>query len=126
MTIFICSFFPILYNTITGIREVNKELINTARTSGASERYILIRVVLPLALPNIFTSLQLEAGMAWRVVIAAEMAAIPIGIGALMMRAETLIRVDIIIVCLMLLSIMCLLFERFFANLGQRRTSRWK
>ncbi|OPX38660.1 MAG: ABC transporter permease [Desulfobacteraceae bacterium 4484_190.1] len=124
--IFICSFFPVLYNTITGIREVNKELINTARTLGASERHILIRVVLPLALPNIFTGLQLEAGMAWRVVIAAEMVAIPTGIGALMMRAESLIRVDIIIVCLIVLSLMCLLFERSFAYLGQRFTSKWK
>ena len=124
--IFICSFFPILYNTITGIREVDKGLINTARTLGASDRYILIRVVLPLALPNIFTGLQLEAGMAWRVVIAAEMVAIPTGIGALMMRAESLVRVDIIIVCLIVLSMMCLLFERSFAYLGHRLTSKWK
>jgi len=124
--IFLCSFFPVLYNTITGIREVDKELIHTARTLGASDRYILIRVVLPLALPNIFTGLQLEAGMAWRVVIAAEMVAIPTGIGALMMRAESLIRVDIIIVCLMVLSMMCLLFERSFAYLSHRLTSKWK
>lgn len=124
--IFICSFFPVLYNTITGIREVDKGLINTARTLGASDRYILIRVVLPLALPNIFTGLQLEAGMAWRVVIAAEMVAIPTGIGALMMRAESLVRVDIIIVCLIVLSMMCLLFERSFAYLGHRLTSKWK
>jgi NitT/TauT family transport system permease protein len=124
--IFICSFFPVLYNTITGIREVDKELIHTARTLGASDRTILIRVVLPLALPNIFTGLQLEAGMAWRVVIAAEMVAIPTGIGALMMRAESLIRVDIIIVCLIVLSMMCLLFERSFAYLGHRLTSKWK
>jgi len=121
-----CSFFPVLYNTITGIREVDKELINTARTLGASDRYILIRVVLPLAVPNIFTGLQLEAGMAWRVVIAAEMVAIPTGIGALMMRAESLVRVDIIIVCLIVLSLMCLLFERSFAYLGHRLTSKWK
>jgi len=124
--IFICSFFPVLYNTITGIREVSKELINTARTLGASERCILIRVVLPLALPNIFTGLQLEAGMAWRVVIAAEMVAIPTGIGALMMRAESLVRVDIIIVCLIVLSFMCLLFERSLAYLCQKLTSKWK
>lgn len=124
--IFICSFFPVLYNTITGIKEVSKELINTARTLGASERYILIRVVLPLALPNIFTGLQLEAGMAWRVVIAAEMVAIPTGIGALMMRAESLVRVDIIIVCLMVLSFMCLLFERSLAYLCKKLTSKWK
>jgi len=124
--IFICSFFPVLYNTVTGIREVDNKIIDAARTLGASERYILLRVLLPLAVPNIFTGLQLEAGMAWRVVIAAEMVAIPTGIGALMMRAESLIRVDVIIVCLMVLCIMCLLFERLFIYLESRLTSKWK
>ncbi|MBW1921279.1 MAG: ABC transporter permease [Deltaproteobacteria bacterium] len=124
--IFICSFFPVLYNTITGIRQVNKKVVDAARTLGASERYILFHVFLPLALPNIFTGLQLEAGMAWRVVIAAEMVAIPTGIGALMMKAESLIRVDIIIVCLMILSFMCLIFERLFIYLEAKLTSKWK
>jgi len=64
--------------------------------------------------------------MAWRVVIAAEMVAIPTGIGALMMRAESLIRVDVIIVCLMVLCIMCLLFERLFIYLESRLTFKWK
>ena len=124
--IFICSFFPVLYNTVTGIREVNKKTIDAARTLGAKEHYILFHVILPLALPNIFTGLRLEAGMAWRVIIAAEMVAIPTGIGALMMRAESLIRVDIIIVCLMVLSIMCLLFEKVFMYLEAKLTSKWK
>jgi len=124
--IFICSFFPVLYNTVTGIKEVNEKTIAAARTLGATEYYILFHVILPLALPNIFTGLQLEAGMAWRVIIAAEMVAIPTGIGALMMRAESLIRVDIIIVCLMVLSVMCLLFERLFIYLEAKLTSGWK
>lgn len=124
--IFICSFFPVLYNTVTGIKEVGKKTIDAARTLGATEHYILFHVILPLALPNIFTGLQLEAGMAWRVIIAAEMVAIPTGIGALMMRAESLIRVDIIIVCLMVLSIMCLVFERLFIHLEGKLTSKWK
>ena len=124
--IFICSFFPVLYNTVTGIKEVNKKAIAAARTLGATEYYILLHVILPLALPNIFTGLQLEAGMAWRVIIAAEMVAIPTGIGALMMRAESLIRVDIIIVCLMVLSVMCLVFEKLFIYLETKLTSGWK
>ena len=124
--IFICSFFPILYNTITGIRQVPAELIDAARMLGASDRAILRRVVLPLALPNIFTGLKLEAGMAWKVVIAAEMVAIPTGIGALMMQAENLVRVDIILVCLMLLSVMSLLFEKFFSFLEEKTTGGWR
>jgi len=124
--IFICSFFPILYNTVTGIRNVDKDYIQVARTLGASDIKILTTVVMPLALPNIFTGLRLEAGMAWRVIIAAEMVAIPTGIGALLMRAESLIRIDIIIVCLIVLSVMCLSFEKFFEYMEAKLTSKWR
>jgi NitT/TauT family transport system permease protein len=124
--IFICSFFPVLYSTTTGIRTVDKNYIQVARTLGASDMKILSTVVLPLALPNIFTGLRLEAGMAWRVIIAAEMVAIPTGIGALMMRAESLMRIDIIIVCLIVLSMMCFSFERFFLYLEGKVTNKWR
>ena len=124
--IFICSFFPILYNTVTGIKNVNKNYIYAARTLGASDIEIISTVVMPLSLPNIFTGLRLEAGMAWRVIIAAEMVAISTGIGALMMKAESLIRIDIIIVCLMVLGIMCLSFGKFFAFLEKKLTNRWR
>lgn len=124
--IFICSFFPVCYNTVTGIRNVDKDYVKAARTLGASDIKILATVVMPLALPNIFTGLRLEAGMAWRVIIAAEMVAIPTGIGALMMKATNLSRIDIIIVCLIVLAMMCLIFERFFAYLEERVTARWR
>ncbi len=124
--IFICSFFPVLYNTVTGIKNVDKEYIKVARTLGASDVKILTTVVMPLALPNIFTGLRLEAGMAWRVLIAAEMVAIPTGIGALLIKAESLIRIDIIIVCLIVLAIMCLTFEKVFEYLEGKMTTKWK
>ena len=124
--IFICSFFPVCYNTVTGIRNVDKDYIKAARTLGASDMRILMTVVMPLALPNIFTGLRLEAGMAWRVIIAAEMVAIPTGIGALMMKATNLSRIDIIVVCLIVLAVMCLVFERFFAYLEERVTAKWR
>jgi len=124
--IFICSFFPILYNTATGIRTVDKNYIRVARTLGASDIKILTTVVMPLALPNIFTGLRLEAGMAWRVIIAAEMVAIPTGIGALMMKAESLMRIDIIIVCLIVLAVMCLSFEKIFTFMEMKLTGQWR
>ncbi|MCL6560484.1 MAG: ABC transporter permease [Firmicutes bacterium] len=124
--IFICAFFPVAYNTVTGIREVKEEYIKIARTLGASPRYILWHIIIPMALPAIFTGLRLEAGMVWRTVIAAEMFAIPTGIGALLINAETLIRVDVILVCLMVLSLMCLLFDRFFLWLENKITGAWR
>ena len=126
LIIFICSFFPILYNTVTGIRGVERNFIKAAKTLGASDFRILSTVLLPIALPNIFTGLRLEAGMAWRVIIAAEMVAIPTGIGALMMKAESLLRIDIIIVCLMILSAVCFSVERLFLYIEQRLTKEWR
>jgi NitT/TauT family transport system permease protein len=64
--------------------------------------------------------------MAWRVIIAAEMVAIPTGIGALMMKAESLIRIDIIIVCLIVLAVMCFSFERLFALAEMKLTNQWR
>lgn len=123
--VFICSFFPIVYTTTTGIRTVEKSYVMVAETLGASNRQILRTMLLPLALPSIFTGLRLEAGMAWRVIIAAEMVAIPTGIGAMLMRSQSLLRVDIVIVCLMVLSIMCLLFEKFFLWAEFKITCNW-
>ncbi len=124
--IFTCSFFPVLYNTAGGVRDVDPNYVQVARTLGQGEGKILLTVLFPLALPSIFTGLRLEAGMAWRVIIAAEMVAIPTGIGALLMRAESLIRMDIIIVCLMVLAVMCFSFERFFYYLERKITGRWR
>lgn len=124
--IFICSFFPIVYNTSTGIKAVDKNYIKVAKSLGASDKEVLTSIVIPLALPNIFTGLKLESGMAWRVIIAAEMVAIPTGIGALMMRAESLMRIDIIIVCLIILAMMCFIFERFFLLLERKFTGQWR
>ncbi|NLL53087.1 MAG: ABC transporter permease [Peptococcaceae bacterium] len=124
--IFICAFFPVAYNTLTGIKEVKKEYIKTARTLGASSWYIFWHVILPMASPNIFTGLRLEAGMVWRTVIAAEMFAIPTGIGALLINGETLIRVDIIMVCLVVLSLMCFFFEQVFLWLENKATGSWR
>ncbi len=123
--IFICAFFPILYIR-NRHKKCRQEYIKAARSLWASDWMILKTVVLPLALPNIFTGLKLEAGMAWRTVLAAEMVAIPTGIGALLMKAESLIRVDIIIVCLIVLAVMSLSFEKLFEYLEQRLMASWR
>jgi len=126
LLIFICAFFPVAYNTRAGIEGVRKQYVRAAHTLGASSWYTLRHVILPLALPGIFTGLRLEAGMAWRTVIAAEMFAIPTGIGALMMNAESLIRVDVIMVCLLVLSLACFLSEHALMALEDKMTGAWR
>lgn len=121
----ISCFFPVCYSTSAGIRNVDREMIQAAHILGASDLRILFKVIFPIAAPHIFAGLKLSSGMAWRTVIAAEMVAIPTGIGALLMKAESLIRVDVIISCLMVLSVMCLLFEKGFAFMERRMVGRW-
>ena len=126
LLIFISSFFPVLYNTATGIKSVEQDYIDAAKISGASNQDLLTAVVIPLALPNIFTGLKLGSGIAWRVIIAAEMIAIPTGIGALMIRSENLLRMDIMLVCLIVLAVMCLFFELILNLLEKRITGSWR
>ncbi|RLI63264.1 MAG: ABC transporter permease [Candidatus Asgardarchaeum californiense] len=123
--IFLCSFFPLLYNTLTGVKSVDKQLVMVAKTLGASDIQILVEIVIPLAVPNIFTGLRLEAGMAWRTVLAAEMVAIPIGLGALAMKAQSLLLIDVIIDVLIVLSLVCLISEKIIEFLEKKLTKDW-
>jgi ABC-type nitrate/sulfonate/bicarbonate transport system permease component len=119
------AFFPACYNTAAGIRNVDQGMIKAAHILGASEQRILFEVILPNAAAHVFTGLKLSSGMAWRTVLAAEMVAIPTGIGALIMKAESLVRVDIIISCLVVLSFLCLLFEIFLNLIEKKWLCKW-
>jgi NitT/TauT family transport system permease protein len=125
LLVFICSFFPVLYNTVSGMRSVDKGYVEIARSLGASPRKAFFDVVIPLALNNIFTGLRLEAGMAWRTIVAAEMIAIPVGIGALMITSQYLIRVDIIMLCLVILALMTLTSEKLLM-LIEDKIIKWR
>lgn len=121
----ISAFFPVCYNTASGVRNVDRMMVKAAHLLGASERRILFEVILPNAAPQIFAGLRLSSGMAWRTVLAAEMVAIPTGIGALIMKAESLVRVDIIMSCLFVLSILCLVFEKLLDAVEKNWLGKW-
>ncbi len=70
--IWYASFIPIAVNTAAGVRAVRHSHIESARVMGASRRQVLTKVILPSALPSIVTGLRIGGGMAWRVIIAAE------------------------------------------------------
>ncbi|MDX9839813.1 MAG: ABC transporter permease [Desulfobulbus sp.] len=120
------AFFPSCYNTAAGLRSVDGRLIDAARILGASEWRILFEVALPCAATHLFAGLRLSSGMAWRTVLAAEMVAIPTGIGALIMKAESLVRVESIMSCLLVLSVFCLVFEKFFDFLEKKWVGTWR
>jgi NitT/TauT family transport system permease protein len=81
-------FFPILINTIYGVRGVDDHLIKSAKMLGANESQILYKVVIPSALPYIFAGIRVSLAIAFMTLIAAEMVAANSGLGFLIIFSE--------------------------------------
>lgn len=95
------AFFPIVVNTAAGVAGTPKLLVRAARMLGIRPYMILPRVVLPSAMPYIFTGLRLGIGLAWVLVIVAEMLAVKSGLGFAMWDAYYFLRLDIIIAAML-------------------------
>lgn len=91
------AFYPIVINTTQGARDVDKNWIRAALMMGASQYDILRRVVLPAALPSIFTGLRIGLGIGWTAVIVSEMVAVKSGLGYVLWDAYYVGRMDIVI-----------------------------
>jgi nitrate/nitrite transport system permease protein len=71
--IFISSIWPTLINTAFGVANVDKDYLDVANTLGASRLRTIFKVIIPAALPNIVSGLRISMGIAWLVIVAAEM-----------------------------------------------------
>ncbi len=80
-TIFITSIWPIIINTALGVRSVNEDYLNVAKVLQFSPLEKVYQIILPVAVPYIFTGMRLSLGIAWLVIVAAEMLTGGIGIG---------------------------------------------
>ncbi len=87
VTIAVGVLFLVLVNTMTGVRAINPTLLKAARDLGAGRVQIFVKVILPGALPNIFTGLRLGAGMALILVFITEIEATKAGLGFLLWEA---------------------------------------
>jgi NitT/TauT family transport system permease protein len=119
------AFFPIVVNTTHGVRDSNKTLIRAARMLGFTSRQVIYKVVLPSALPSIFTGLRLGIGMAWVCVIVSEMVAVKSGLGYVLWDGYYLGRMDIIVAAMVSIGLLGFLSDRLIILLGSR-VLRWK
>ena len=124
--IFIGAFFPILTNTVYGIRAVRKTLIDSALTLGAKNTDILIKVLLPGAMPAILTGLRVGLGVAWMCLISAEMLPGSIaGVGYLITHAYQVTRIDIVIVGVISISTIGSIFDLVFQKI-EKKCFKWQ
>jgi ABC-type nitrate/sulfonate/bicarbonate transport system permease component len=75
------GFFPILLNTVAGVRQVDPKLIAAARTMGVDRRALLARVLVPSALPSVIVGVRLAFAASWAAIVAAELIGAPSGLG---------------------------------------------
>jgi NitT/TauT family transport system permease protein len=123
--IFVGGFFAIVVNATQGARDIDKNLVRAARMMGADSWTLLRRVVLPAALPNIFTGMRIGLGIAWTAVVAAEMVAVKSGLGYVLWDAYYIGRMDIVFADMASIGIMGYLSDRLII-LAERRVLRWR
>ena len=122
----LAAFFPIVYNTAAGVRSVDKKLIWCARSMGADEKNIFLKVFLPWSAAYIFTGFKLALARGWRTIIAVEMiAASLLGLGFVIFSARDYLRPSIIYAGIIVLVVIYFLIENVVKLIEKRTIEKW-
>ena len=119
------AFYPIVINSAHGARDVGRNLVRAAAMMGASPLQLLLRVVLPAALPAVFTGLRIGLGTAWTAVIVAEMVAVKSGLGYVLWDAYYIGRMDVVIADMASIGLAGFLSDQVIL-LIEHRLLRWR
>jgi len=113
--IFICSVWPMLINTAFGVGSVRKEWLNVARTLEVGPFRTAFRVILPAAAPTIMTGMRISIGIAWLVIVAAEMLVGGTGIGYFVWNEWNNLSIANIVTAILLIGLVGLLLDQGLA-----------
>ena len=106
------AFFPVFINTVHGVKFTQPILIRAAHMLGATPRRLLFYVVLPAALPNIFTGVRIGLGLAWVCVVISELLGVTAGLGFLIWDAQVYLQTDKVIVGMIIIGALGTLTDR--------------
>ncbi len=121
------SAFPIVFNTWTGVKAVKEIWLRSALAMGATDRKLFRHVIVPGALPYIFTGMRLGLAQAWRVLVGVEMlAAVSWGLGWLIFGAREFLNTDVMLAGVAVIGIIGLALEKLvFQKLEDYTLVRW-
>jgi NitT/TauT family transport system permease protein len=124
--IFLAAFFPIVVSCVAGVANVPAIFRRAARNFGLSPAQLLIRVVFPAALPQILIGLRIALGVAWLVVVAAEMIAVDSGLGYLVIDSRNSgKRYDLVVAAMLLVGVIGLALDMGIRQTEKIRSVRW-
>ncbi len=120
------AFFPVLLNTLQGVRGVKKSWIEAITMMGAREHDLMVRVILPAAAPEIWTGMRIGFGIAWMCVVAAEMLpGTSTGLGYLIMYAYSWGQIQVVMAGMITIGIIGIGIDRIFVAV-ERRWFSWR
>jgi NitT/TauT family transport system permease protein len=124
--IFLGAFFPITVACVDGVANVPSVYRRAGRNFGLKPMQLLARVVFPAALPQIIVGLRIALGIAWLVVVAAEMVAVDSGLGYLVIDSRNSgKRYDLVVAAMLLIGIIGLGLDLLFRSVEQFKSVRW-
>jgi nitrate/nitrite transport system permease protein len=118
--IFISSIWPIILNTSAGVSQVPQDYLNVARVLRLSEWKVFTTILFPSSLPYLLTGIRLSIGVAWLVIVAAEMLTGGIGLGFWVWDEWNNLNVEHIIIAIFVVGIVGLLLEQALILLAKR------
>lgn len=123
--IFWAAFWPVLLNTISGVKQVEKLLIHSAISMGASRGFIFRKVILPAASPSIFTGVRLAGAYSITALVAAEMIGSHAGLGFLTLNSQEIFQIPSMYAGIVLLALLGLALNYVLAVI-EKRLTRWR
>lgn len=125
--IFLASVFPMVVQTAAGVHTIERQYIRAARNFGVSRFKLFRQVVLPAVLPQIIVGMRVGIGVAWLVVVAAEMIALRSGLGFLIMDSRNAgNRYDLVIAGMAIIGIIGLILDGATRLMEKLRLVRWR
>ncbi len=120
--IFICSVWPMLINTAFGVASVRKEWLNVARTLEVTPIRKAFTIILPAAAPTIFTGMRISIGIAWLVIVAAEMLVGGTGIGYFVWNEWNNLSISNVIVSILVIGLVGMVLDQILAMFARMVT----
>jgi NitT/TauT family transport system permease protein len=125
--IFISSVFPMVVQTTVGVHTIEKRYLRAAENFGVSRRTLFRQVVIPAVLPQIIVGMRIGLGVAWLVVVAAEMIALHSGLGYMIMDSRNAgNRYDLVVAGMIIIGLIGLSLDTTMRILEGTKWARWR
>ncbi len=125
LLIFLSVFAPVALGARSGVRSAAIEQIHAAYSFGATRWQVLVRVILPAAMPEILTAMRIGIGFGWTTLVAAEMVAATSGIGYMVLSASQFLQTSVVIMGIIVIAAIAYMFD-LLMRLLERRLVPWK